>query len=194
MTFVWPLHDLETTPAPPRKQPPEQEDQGSTVWMCLAVLTALTAGTEKQPIFQHLLSQHNCGGGWVVGVGEKSIHIRIAIQSSSDSQIPKFFFFFFWGKSWIDFQSNCVPKNRSESNLEVPKDSHPKWVEWVGARHGPGEPDSGVDEEDEADLLTRESPESTSSREIRLCPSLRSSYRSFTCFRTCGLQQTHFTL
>ena len=58
----------------------------------------------------------------------------------------------------------------------------------MGARHGPGEPDSGGDEED---LLTRESPESTSSREIRLCPSLRSSYRSLTCFRTYGSEQTH---
>ena len=32
--------------------------------------------------------------------------------------------------------------------------------------------------------LTKVSPERTSKREIKLCPSLRSSYRSFTCFRT----------
>lgn len=33
--------------------------------------------------------------------------------------------------------------------------------------------------------LTNVSPERTSKSEIKLCPSLRSSYRSFTCFRTC---------
>uniref|UniRef100_A0A0E9RQR3 Uncharacterized protein n=1 Tax=Anguilla anguilla TaxID=7936 RepID=A0A0E9RQR3_ANGAN len=32
--------------------------------------------------------------------------------------------------------------------------------------------------------LTKDSPDRTSSKEIRLCPSRRSSYRSFTCFRT----------
>lgn len=33
-------------------------------------------------------------------------------------------------------------------------------------------------------LLTNDWPDRTSSSEIRLCPSRRSSYRSFTCFRT----------
>lgn len=34
-------------------------------------------------------------------------------------------------------------------------------------------------------ILTSVSPDNTSRREIRLCPSRKSSYRSFTCFRTC---------
>lgn len=37
--------------------------------------------------------------------------------------------------------------------------------------------------------LTKDSPDKTSSKEIRLCPSRRSSYRSFTCFRTWGRER-----